>query len=297
MQHAQVSAMRLVAAGAVITLAALLAQLTPAWAAATRAASAPTQSAAADRAAITVALHPSKDNTLYESNLGTLSNGAGQHLFAGRTSTGAIRRGLLAFDVASAVPSTATVVSATLELAMSRTNGGVVDVHLHLMQADWGESSSDAAGQEGAGAAAAPGDATWVHKFFDTAAWTTPGGDFRATPSASAPVGPVGSYQWRSAQLAADVQLWLDDPASAYGWILVAAEDASDTAKRFDTREHVLADHRPLLTVAYTLPMPTPTSTPTSTATPTRPPAETPTATPTAPTATPLRSYLPLILQ
>jgi hypothetical protein len=31
------------------------------------------------------ALTPSKDNTLYESTTGSLSNGAGQHVFAGRT--------------------------------------------------------------------------------------------------------------------------------------------------------------------------------------------------------------------
>ncbi|HEX4802243.1 MAG TPA: hypothetical protein VFV14_01960, partial [Myxococcaceae bacterium] len=46
----------------------------------------------------TVQLNPSKDNTLYEDDSGSTSNGTGQYFFAGRTSQGKIRRGLIAFD-------------------------------------------------------------------------------------------------------------------------------------------------------------------------------------------------------
>src|SRR5881628_2053154 len=65
--------------------------------------------------ATTVTLAPSKDNTLYESDQGELSNGIGVYVFAGNTrqATGAARRGLLAFNLA-AIPAQSLVTSATL---------------------------------------------------------------------------------------------------------------------------------------------------------------------------------------
>ena len=56
--------------------------------------------------AATALFAPSKDNTLYESATGDLSNGAGDLLFAGRTNptTDIIQRAVLAFDVAGQVP-------------------------------------------------------------------------------------------------------------------------------------------------------------------------------------------------
>ena len=57
----------------------------------------------------------------------------------------------------------------------------------------------------------------------------------------------------------ADVQLWLDNPASNFGWLVLGDESTSATAKRFDTRE---SDSPPVLTIVYTAPTPTPTPTP-----------------------------------
>jgi len=54
-------------------------------------------------AADIVSLQASKDNSLY-SESGSLSNGAGNYFFAGRTNSGNTRRGLIAFDVAAATP-------------------------------------------------------------------------------------------------------------------------------------------------------------------------------------------------
>src|SRR4029453_9619768 len=54
----------------------------------------------------TVVLVARRDATLIESASGSLANGAGPFLFAGRTSQSSesIRRAVLAFDVAAAVP-------------------------------------------------------------------------------------------------------------------------------------------------------------------------------------------------
>jgi hypothetical protein len=138
----------------------------------------------------TVTLEPARDNTLY-SESGNISNGAGEYLFAGTIQRGDARRAVLAFDM-SGIPPGATVLTATLTLTMSRSIAGETAVSLHALQRDWGEGASDAVGEEGAGAAAEPGDATWLHTFFDTDLWATPGGDFEATPRPPRPSAATG---------------------------------------------------------------------------------------------------------
>lgn len=199
-----------------------------------------------------VTLNPSKDNTLYEDDQGLTSNGSGDYFFAGKTNAGDIRRGLVAFDVASAIPAGSTIVSVTLRLALSQTRSGAQDVALHRLNADWGEGASNAGGEEGRGTTATPNDATWLHRFYETELWTTPGGDFAPVASATASVGGTfGYYTWGSTpELVADVQGWLDDPATSYGWLVLGNEGAEATAKRFNARENT-ADP-PELMIAYT---------------------------------------------
>ncbi len=143
---------------------------------------------------------------------------------------------------------------------MSRTGlNDARNIELHKMLADWGEGTSVAPGEEGDGAPATTNDATWRHRFFDTIFWTTEGGDFSATVSASQSVGPVGMYTWSSSQMRADVQSWLDDPASNFGWLVLGDESEISTAKRFDTRESASP---PVLTIIYRPAGPRPTPTP-----------------------------------
>lgn len=206
----------------------------------------------------TVVIQASKDNTLYESDTGTFSNGAGEHFFAGVTgasSGNSIRRGVLAFDVNAVIPSDATVVSAMLELNMSRSVSADKQVSLYKLTNDWGEGASNADGEEGAGAPAQSGDATWLHAMFDTTAWSNAGGDFVSSASASIMVGDVGLYSWSSNQLAADVQAWVNGSTSNFGWLLMGDESGGASAKRFDTRENPEAANRPKLTVQYIVPL------------------------------------------
>jgi len=199
-----------------------------------------------------VTLQPIKDNTLYQSTTGTTSNGAGEYFFVGKTGGGSLRRGLLAFEVAGNVPAGATINSITLALHMSRTIAGNQTVSLHRVLAGWGEGSSNAGSNEGGGGPATTGDATWLHRFFNAALWSTPGGDFAAAASATTPVGGIGSYTWNStAQLVADVQLWLDSPSQNFGWLVRGNESANTTAKRFDSRENVTPSFRPTLTINF----------------------------------------------
>ena len=200
------------------------------------------------------ALTPIKDNTLYESD--TLSNGAGNHLFAGQTRLRSKRRALLAFDVAGAVPPGATLDSVRLTLHMSRTVGTAADpVALHRVLAGWGEGASDAPANEGAGTDAATGDATWLHTFFDSTLWQTPGGDFDSIASATVLVGGEAAYTWGSTDtMVADVQGWLDAPEKNFGWMLIGDEADIITTKRFESRENPDTTARPVLRLFYSVP-------------------------------------------
>ncbi len=212
------------------------------------------------RTQTTVTLDALKDNTLYESATGALSNGAGEHFFVGQTGqtspSSALRRGLIAFDIASNVPAGAKITSVTLTLNMSKTSSGAQNIDLRRVLKNWGEGTSNAAANEGSGANAATGDATWIHAFFNTSSWASAGGDFSATASASRSVADVGSYAWGStAQMVSDVQGWLDSPSTDFGWALVGNESLARSSKRFDTKENAVAGVQPKLTVTYTLTM------------------------------------------
>ena len=191
-----------------------------------------------------------RDNTLYEDVGGSISNGSGQFFFTGTNALSEPRRGLVAFDVAAAAPAASLVVSAELVLQMSRSISGSQTVELRRVLADWGEGASDAEANEGQGAAAEPGDATWLHTFYPTELWTSIGGDFAATPSAATSVGGIGVYFWGSTPgMIADVQSWLDDPDSNFGWLLLGNEVSTASAKRFNTRENPDVSSRPTLTI------------------------------------------------
>lgn len=200
-----------------------------------------------------VMINASKDNTLVEDSTGSLSNGIGPYFFAGRVglqANGLIRRGLLAFDVAGTIPSGATIQSVTLTLNMSQTSSGAQTVGLYRAVADWGEGTSNAGG--GGGAPATPGDATWLHAFFDSVFWSNVGGDFSTAPSASQSVTGIGSYTWGSTpEMVSDVQQWLDNPSTNFGWVIVGNEDTVQTVKRFDSRDNVSPAVRPRLDVTY----------------------------------------------
>jgi hypothetical protein len=210
-------------------------------------------SSSARCASISVAA--AKDNSIYAES-DTLSDGAGQRIFAGENGVGFVRRGLVKFDVTGLIYSGATIDSVVLRLSVVQTHLTPVTVKLHRLLADWGEGTSVAAGGEGGGGKASPGDATWLQRFYlaPAALWTTPGGDFAAIASASRSVNNVAAYTWRSAAMTADVATWLADPAQNFGWAVIGNELTGSTAKAFGSRQNATAGNRPLLTIYYTIP-------------------------------------------
>jgi len=225
----------------------------------------------------TLALPAARDTTIYQpadpgANPadGSLwpANAVGDHLFAGRTAPpnqGLARRSLLQFDL-SGIPASAEILGVELTLYLSQTITSpvrITEVSLHRALTAWGTGTSDAPGQEGGGAGATPGDATWGHTAFPSAFWNTPGGDFSATASAITAVGDRNLfYSWSGPGLVADLSLWLADPSTHFGWFLIGDESDFATAKRFDSAERFEFDAltglrtSPLLTVTYAIPEP-----------------------------------------
>ncbi len=213
--------------------------------------------------AVVVSITSSLDNTLIQNATGDLSNGAGSGMFVGNThqSGDNIRRGLIAFDVASAIPAGSIITNVSLTLTANRTAGGSNTIGLFPVLASWGQAGSDSGPFGGSGTDSRPGDATWVHRFYAGVGgtlWTNPGGDFNPVATAARAVSGTGTYTWVSnASMVALVQNWLNNPGQNFGWMLKSTnENLSQNAKRFATREEPNVAARPSLVIEYTIPGP-----------------------------------------
>ncbi len=201
---------------------------------------------------ITDTLDANLDNTLYEDEFGSYSNGKGQYFFAGNTLTDRVRRGLISFGVNNHIPPGAVIENVELVLYMSRSISGSTRVKLFKVTKYWSEGNSVPAGEEGSGAQSEPGDATWLHNYYDSQFWTNSGGDYSNVESGSANVEGIGYYTWNDAQMAADVQAWVNNQSPDYGWMLIGNESDIATAKRFDSKDNVNPSLRPRLIITYT---------------------------------------------
>jgi hypothetical protein len=199
----------------------------------------------------TITLIASQDNTLFEDLSGSLSSGAGQYVFAGNNSGSEARRGLLQFDLRS-IPITAQITSATLDINISRIARSAQPLSAYRALESWGEGTSDS-GEGGAGAPATPGDATWLHRAFDTSLWTNQGGFFNNVPLATASV-TLGHTTFSGPGISGVVQAWVTHPAANFGFLIQGDESITGSAVRFDSRENLNPAARPRLIVVYTCP-------------------------------------------
>ncbi|MBX3374275.1 MAG: DNRLRE domain-containing protein [Phycisphaeraceae bacterium] len=205
---------------------------------------------------IVTVLVADRDNILYETVDGSISNAQGSSLYVGNQNSGARRRSVLRFDL-GAIPQGAVVQSASLRLRCNQSSGAPFPVTLHRLLADWGEGTSQAGGNEGSGAPATAGDATWLHRFHPDLFWATAGGDFVSTTSASVTIASGNTlYTWTGGGMHADVQHWIDMPAMNHGWIMRGDEASSSNSKRLDSRHVATEANRPTLTVTWLPPAP-----------------------------------------
>jgi hypothetical protein len=225
--------------------------------------------AASGASGASVMLGAMKDATIFQNNVNN-SSGAANGLTAGTNGNAQPRRALVAFDVAGSIPAGAIIQDVKLHLVLGSVAGGggpgggpaTVTVGLHEVLANWGEGvaqqsnpPTDTFGGQGQGAAAASGDVTWNSNFHSTSLWTAPGGDFDPVASASAAIGTAlnGTNSWLStAALVSNVQSWLDNPGSNFGWVLKNTDEATaNTGRTFYSSDAATASFHPQLEVTY----------------------------------------------
>lgn len=200
---------------------------------------------------ITAELTPSKDNTLYETIDGSTSNGAGNRVFIGKNANNALRRAVLEFDLTD-LPVTAVIESVQLDLTVIDIPGSAVSgtANIHFVTAEWGAAGSDGSGN---GAPSQTGDATWLHRFYDTDNWNTAGGDFMGKASAFTSFTDTDtSLSFTSNNnLIADVTTWVQNPADNHGWIILGDEVNLGNARSLGSADNGNVAARPVLTIEY----------------------------------------------
>ena len=203
---------------------------------------------------------PSKDNSIFSEG-NNLSDGAGLFIYAGRTNNSAsvqVRRALIRFDVSS-VPANAQVQAVKLTLTTLKSAGNSTTPHsftLHKLLNNWGEGTSSGLGN---GSPATPNDVTWQNTFYPSSNWTTNGGDFVNTASATT-IGILNELtEWKSinvgnVQMLNDVSTWVSNPSINFGWLIKGEESIRGSAKAFASREGLNVYPR-TLTIYYSLPL------------------------------------------
>lgn len=187
------------------------------------------------------------DTSVFENSVNN-SAGGGPGIFAGTNSANSKRRGLIFFDLTS-IPAGATIINVQFTLTLGLVAGApppTATIGLFSLTRTWGEgtagSGASGIGGSGQGSPANAGDATWNAAFFPGTAWTVAGGDHISTASASLTLStsPLDtSRTWLSTpQLVADVQGWVNNASTNFGWELINANESSaNSISGFYSRE------------------------------------------------------------
>jgi hypothetical protein len=148
-----------------------------------------------------------------------------------------VNRALFRFDL-SVLPTNAIINDVSLELTVVLHPVGA-SFDLHRMLSSWSESQ-----------------ATWNNRLTSVpwaAGGALAGTDFISAASATASlIGGVNMFN--APGLTADVQMWVNNPGSNLGWILMATGEPAATGEQVASREDSV--NTPVLVVTYTLPAP-----------------------------------------
>jgi hypothetical protein len=177
-------------------------------------------------------------------------------------------RGLFKFDIAGSLPAGSQVTSASLSLAVTGipADGYAVSFFdLHRLLRNWGEGTNNPFSSPGQGSPATTNEATWLSPLsLTTNVWTAPGAaatnDYDPTVTASQIIYSTVQSPYLfpdpsadATAIIADVQRWLDNPATNFGWILICeSDDVPSTARRFGSRED--PNNSPMLQLEYLAP-------------------------------------------
>ena len=195
----------------------------------------------------TVFLTPSADTALLQA-FPSNNFGAQAYFNSGTTQTYLTNRGLMKFDLAAALPAGAKITFAQLSLEVV---GQPVDgdapssFQLRRMLRDWGEGTKKG-NPPTLGATATAGEANWTHRLAQTTnTWAAPGGgegiDFVTANSGEQYVYGINLSPYlfdATTNMLADLQSWLAQPETNFGWLLLSLSEAENfSARRFASRE------------------------------------------------------------
>ncbi|HYG21957.1 MAG TPA: DNRLRE domain-containing protein [Verrucomicrobiae bacterium] len=146
-------------------------------------------------------------------------------------------RTLLKFDF-SEIPTNATITGVTLAVVVTRSNTDPSNFDVNRMLVSWAEL-----------------EATWIERESGVP-WASegcePGTEYVSSPSVTA---EIDGTLFSSAGMIADVQMWVKDPGTNFGWIVIATGDQVATGKMIGSRESEFA---PTLAVDFIVSSPSP---------------------------------------
>jgi hypothetical protein len=237
--------------------------------------------------ATTVGVSALKDATILGTSSGAdtgNASGRGSGLFTGTDGQNGVKRSLIQFDLAAAgIPNDAIIDSVTMTLSLGQLPpSGSLSQTLRLFNLNqtWSEGSSGSPtgstiSGSGAGYPRGNGDATWDYSNYNSdpaiaIKWQQDGtelhgGSFSSPERASSTFTTFASgstFTWSSANMAADVKGWLNNPSDNNGWLLKSdEEDVSRSALGFWSKDGAAATGNlalaPTLEVNYS-PIPEP---------------------------------------
>lgn len=177
-----------------------------------------------------------QDTTIY--NNGN-ANGSGQGLFAGASGSSVVQRGLIEFDLSAiSAGSIITNVSLTMHVNSVGSANTTDTITLNTLSQDWNAGTAGGgSATKGGGSGYTPntGDATWSSSGY--ASWPN-GGAFDSTVSDSLQITGIGYYTFSGANLITNIQSWVDNPDSNFGWVLRGNELTAGSSKRFSSSEN-----------------------------------------------------------
>lgn len=192
---------------------------------------------------VTVSLTATEDTEIWNNNATDANKNYGScdKIYLNGASTAPKDRVLVRFNLSS-IPSNAIVSSATYRLVKLSGDNTSINTSVHRLTNNWTEGTASCTGTTGV--------ASWNNRMASTP-WTTPGGDFFATPAASINVAGNGTYNWTITSL---VQDWVSGTHSNFGLITKYTTENINAEKEFASTENGTAANRPSLSVTYAVP-------------------------------------------
>jgi hypothetical protein len=220
---------------------------------------------------IQTTLYATKDAGIFNNAAGTAvqanyGSGGSNQMHVGLFNGGVYGRSLLQFNLSS-IPSNATITNVVLTFSDGGNGQNIPQIFVHKLTQGWTEGNANSACPF-SGACNVPGvaltsqtDVTWRETSYSGGAltnlWLTTGGNFAATASTTSTAEGNNAKLFSSAGLIQDVQNWVNNPTSNFGWLLKMDEalTSPSTMQRYRTKEGASASGdnttAPKLVVTY----------------------------------------------